>query len=289
MFMESSKKHLINFKAYVRSILPYPIILALERLRSIPDYLRWKYDLKKGYNAFLSSTQNLKGKYKNKRCIIIGNGPSLNKVNLQLLKNEYTFGLNRVYLLFEKMGFQTDFLVSINRYVIQQFHNEMSATKCKKFYHYRYRNSINSNNVTFIPQTIYGLDKFDKVDKGFISYSGSVTFLAIQLAIYFGFSQIILVGFDNNFNTKGRSDKAVTSSGDDTDHFDKNYFGQGVIWQLPNYDALDFGFKTVKNYFNKNTDKEIINCTVGGNLYYFQREKLEKILNESKYGNKEEN
>jgi len=284
--MALSKKYLINFKAKIRSILPSPVILALERIRSIPNYFCWKFDARKGYKSFLNSTKHLKNNYNNKRCVIIGNGPSLNKIDLKLLENEYTFGLNRIYLLFNKLGFQTDFLVSINRYMIEQFHDEMSSTKCKKFYHYKYRKYINSEDACFIPQTIYGLNKFDKVNNGFISYSGSVTFLAIQLAIYFGFSEIILIGFDNNFKNKGPSDKAITSKGEDSDHFHKNYFGKGVIWQLPNYDAIDFGFKIVKNYFHNTPSKTIINCTVGGNLNHFKRAELADYLKNSKFGNK---
>ena len=130
--MNSYKKLLVNLKANIRNILPISIKLFAERLRSIPNYLKWKKDKKFGKNNFINNTKDLKGKFKNKRCIIIGNGPSLNKLDLSLLKDEYTFGLNRIYLLFEKLGFETDFLVSINRFVIEQFAHEMELTKCKK-------------------------------------------------------------------------------------------------------------------------------------------------------------
>ena len=161
--------------------MPTPIILAIERIRSITIYLRWKNDKKFGKDNFLKNTNNLKGKFNNKRCVIIGNGPSLNKIDLSLLKNEYTFGLNRIYLLFEKMGFQTDFLVSINRFVIDQFHAEMTSTSSKKFFHYKYKNLINDSKASFVAQSIYGPSYFANPDKGFLSYSGSVTFLAVQL------------------------------------------------------------------------------------------------------------
>ena len=41
-------------------------------------------------------------------------------MDLSPLRNEVTFGLNRVYLMFEKLGFPTSYLVSVNRYVIEQ-------------------------------------------------------------------------------------------------------------------------------------------------------------------------
>jgi len=286
MYMDLSKKLLVNFKAFVRNSLPIPIRLLIERIRSIPPYLKWRKDKKFGRNNFINNNTDFKGKFRNKRCVIIGNGPSLNKLDLSLLKDEYTFGLNRIYLLFEKLGFQTDFLVSINRFVIEQFSDEMASTNCKKFFHYKYKNYINDTNASFVPQTIYGPSFFANPEKGFLSYSGSVSFLAIQLALYFGFSEIILVGFDNNFNNSGPSDKAITSPGSDSDHFDKNYFGKGIVWQLPNYHALKYGFKVVENYFKNDTKKNIVNCTVGGNLENFNRKELSDHLRESNFGNK---
>ena len=285
--MNSYKKLLVNLKANIRNILPISIKLFAERLRSIQNYLKWKKDKKFGKNNFINNTKDLKGKFKNKRCIIIGNGPSLNKLDLSLLKDEYTFGLNRIYLLFEKLGFETDFLVSINRFVIEQFAHEMELTKCKKFFHYKYRKYISEKDASFVAQTIYGPNFFSNPDKGFLSYTGSVSFLAIQLALYFGFSEIILVGFDNNFKNSGPSDKAITSKKNDVDHFDKNYFGKGVVWQLPNYNALEYGFKIVEKYFNNNNnEKNIINCTVGGELENFDRKDLSLHLKDSKFGNK---
>jgi hypothetical protein len=39
---------------------------------------------------------NLRNQHKGQRCFIIGNGPSLRQTNLALLKDEVTFGLNRI-------------------------------------------------------------------------------------------------------------------------------------------------------------------------------------------------
>ncbi len=33
------------------------------------------------------------------RCFIIGNGPSLQRTDLTKLKDEFTFGMNRIYLV----------------------------------------------------------------------------------------------------------------------------------------------------------------------------------------------
>ena len=286
-FMVSSNKYLVNLLALLRKYVPKILIIFIERIRVLPMYLGWLIDRKFGKKFLLKTISPLKNNFSGKRCIIIGNGPSLNKIDLQLLKNEYTFGLNRIYLLFEKIGFETTFLVSINRYVIKQFSSEMLKNDCIKFFNYKYRSYVSSKNtVNFIPPTIHSIEDFDNIEKGFLAYSGSVTFLAIQIALYLGFSEIILVGFDNKFNNQGSSDKAIKSKKNDSDHFDPNYFGKGIIWQLPNYDSLDYGFKVVENYFKINKDRFIVNCTVGGELHNFKRAELASHLKLSSFSNK---
>ena len=54
------------------------------------------------------------------RCVIIGNGPSLNRMDLSFLENEITFGLNRIHLLFEKWKFRPTYYVAVNPLVISK-------------------------------------------------------------------------------------------------------------------------------------------------------------------------
>jgi len=51
----------------------------------------------------------LKDSHKGERCFLIGNGPSLRQTDLTLLKNEFTFGFNRIFLAAEELNF-TPFL-----------------------------------------------------------------------------------------------------------------------------------------------------------------------------------
>ena len=44
--------------------------------------------------------------HRGERCFIIGGGPSLKKLDPKPLKNEYTFGVNAVFLIFDWLGFQ---------------------------------------------------------------------------------------------------------------------------------------------------------------------------------------
>lgn len=45
---------------------------------------------------------------------------------MSLLANEYTFGLNRIYLLFDELGFTSTFHVVGNPLVVQQWAHEIA-------------------------------------------------------------------------------------------------------------------------------------------------------------------
>lgn len=51
--------------------------------------------VKQKEEKYLSDNVQLKNKYKGKRCFIIGNGPSVKKMDLQKLQGEYVFTVNQ--------------------------------------------------------------------------------------------------------------------------------------------------------------------------------------------------
>lgn len=229
--------------------------------------------------SFLISEYKLmkfKNKYQDKRCFIIGNGPSLNKTNLSLLENENTFGLNRIYLLSEKLGFKTSFYVCVNKLVLQQFAKDISKLDIPKFisstgrrYFKEDRNTIflrGLSEITFSKNAIRG-----------VWHDSTVTYTAMQLAYWMGFSEIVLVGVDHNFAVKGVADKVITSKGPDRSHFSSKYFGKGVKWQLPNLEGSELAYRMAKAQFERE-GKRIVNATVGGRLDIFPREKLESFF-----------
>jgi hypothetical protein len=63
---------------------------------------------KPGYQLVLRSWRN---KYKGRPCYIIGNGPSLAKMDLSPLRNEITIGCNAIYKKFPEWGWHTNYLL----------------------------------------------------------------------------------------------------------------------------------------------------------------------------------
>ena len=84
----------------------------------------------------------LKDIHKGKRCFIIGNGPSLRHTDLQKLRGEYTFGMNRVYLAFPDWQFTTSYLVSVNSLVIEQCAADFLVQPMPVFLSWRSKNFV---------------------------------------------------------------------------------------------------------------------------------------------------
>jgi hypothetical protein len=98
----------------------------------------------------------------------------------------------------------------------------------------------------------------------------TVTYVCLQLAFYLGFKKVILIGVDHNFSTQGQANQTVVSQGDDLNHFNKEYFGKGFRWQLPDLEASERSYKLAKEAFN-NAGREIVDATVGGRLTVFPK------------------
>lgn len=223
---------------------------------------------------FARSQQDLmayKDSHKGERCFILGNGPSLNKTDLELVRNEVTFGLNRIYLLFPQVGFQTNFLVSVNDLVLQQTAKEMAALNFPKFVTWRARKWLRKDpNTIFIDSDFTGPENFSRDATGRIFEGFTVTFVALQLAFFMGFEQVILIGVDHNFTTKGKANEAVISQGDDPNHFAANYFGKGFKWQLPDLEGSERAYTLAREAYQA-AGRQVLDATVGGKLTIFPK------------------
>ena len=242
---------------------------SIRRLPELPGaYLHpWRRESIKRLKQF-------KDIYKGKRAFIIGNGPSLKQTDLIKLKNEITFGMNRIYIAFPEMGFQTSYFVSINNLVIEQFHQDILDLSMPKFLAWRSHQYFSPNlSIEKIPTflyTSYTGPKFSKDVAGRVWEGATVTTVALQLAYHMGISQVILIGVDHNFTSKGEANQTVTSQGDDPNHFTSNYFGQGVKWQLPDLDTSEIGYMMARDAYQKN-NREVLDATVGGKLNIFPK------------------
>lgn len=218
----------------------------------------------------IRNIKKLHNKHQGERCFVIGNGPSLQNTDMTKLRNEYTFGLNRIYLMFEELGFSTSYFVSINDLVIEQSAAEIQALNIPKFVSWRSRIWLKPQDDLYFLYTTYTGPKFARNATGRLWEGATVTYAALQLAYYFGFSEVILIGVDHNFATKGKPNTTITSEGDDPNHFNPKYFGKGFRWQLPDLETSEIAYKMARHAFEAD-GRNVVDATVGGKLTVFPK------------------
>lgn len=209
--------------------------------------------------------------HRGRRCFIIGNGPSLKNTDLGRLRNEITFGMNRIYLLFSDLGFGTTYFVSINDLVIEQCAQEISQLRMPKFISWHSNRHFQRfpEDLVFLYTTYTGprfsYDMTRRVWEG-----ATVTNVALQLAYFMGFDQVILIGVDHNFSDQGLANQTVVSTGDDQNHFSTNYFGKGFRWQLPDLETSELGYNIANRAFRK-AGRMVLDATASGKLTVFPK------------------
>jgi len=215
--------------------------------------------------------QELHNSHTGERCFIIGNGPSLRQTDLAKLQGEFTFGLNRIYLIFPELGFATSCLVSVNDLVLEQCAGEMKALELPKYLTWRARRWFSGDRqAVFMDTDFTGTEDFSPDASGRVFEGFTVTYVALQLAYHMGFSQAVLIGVDHTFATQGPANKAVVSQGDDPNHFSPNYFGAGFKWQLPDLEGSERAYKLAKKAY-ENNGRRILDATIGGKLTIFPK------------------
>ncbi|MEO6578318.1 MAG: hypothetical protein ABIO99_05410 [Candidatus Limnocylindria bacterium] len=202
-------------------------------------------------------------------------------MDLSVLRGECTFGLNRGYLLSDRIGVPTTFLVAVNRYVVEQFAHDLVGAPTRTFLSWRSRHWVpTDSDVTYIPRGRLFRFSRDLAGKG--AWEGAtVTFVAMQIAFHLGFHDVILIGVDHSFTSQGPANQLVTSEGGDPDHFDPDYFGAGVKWQLPDLVVSEAAYRLARHAFEAD-GRRIRDATGGGRLTVFDRASFGEITKPSR-------
>jgi len=268
-----------TFREVIKKNLPAPVVGlvrdgrdALLRASQWPSarFHPWRRESIKRLKA-------MKGIRQGERCFIIGNGPSLKVTDLSHLKNEYTIGMNRIFLGFPDMGFQTSFFLSVNDLVIEQSASDIQKLTMPKFVSWRARRWLQlSENLNFIYTTYTG-PGFSRDISGRVWEGGTVTNVALQLAYHLGFKQVILIGVDHSYSTAGKPNATVVSQGDDPNHFHPGYFGKGFRWQLPDIEAWENAYAMSRAAYEQ-VGREVIDATIGGKLQVFTKASYDSLF-----------
>lgn len=231
---------------------------------------------------------SLKNKFKGESCIIIGNGPSLNKIDMDYLKDKNTFGVNSI---FYKDRFVPKFYTVEDTHVLKDNLKKIRSLD----YEYQFFPSIykkylgkkdsyyyfNMNRGFYEPLSPnYENSRFSYDISRTIYCGQSVTIINLQIAHYLGFDTVALIGMDFDYVIPESATvvgKDIISNDDDPNHFHPEYFGKGKSWHDPKLYNVLKSYKLVKTVY-ENSNKKIINCTIGGRLEVFDRDVLSNIV-----------
>ena len=243
------------------------------RVGDIPDALAWRQ------SALASRNRELLEHYRNihreKRCVIMANGPSLAGMDLSCLQNVHTFSMNRAYLLYEQWGFTPSYFVCINELVIDQFAEDIAKLSLPKFLNYNRRQLFadtgNDDSQMYLRLGLNLNDRFSGEVTSAISSGGTVTFACLQLAYFMGFGEVLLIGLDHNFIEKGVPNTTeVRSSEKDESHCHPDYFPKGIKWQLPDLYRSELAYALARQAFEAD-GRKVLDATVGGKCDVFPK------------------
>lgn len=233
----------------------------------------------------------LKNVHKGKRCFLVGNGPSLNAKDLDLLKDEISFGCNMVYKIFEQTQWRPTYYCAIDSLYAKNISEEMADELKEVEDLFTVRTSY--TKLKTIPENmIYINNVFSenhyKVRGNVLAYcktKATVMSLMAELAFYMGFEEIYLIGVDNS-DTHGanahfyQSNTEKLIANQDVNRIRKRMLKKNVTQE----DIAEHTMSRCNSVyeelgkFAQKHDIKICNATRGGNLDVFPRRNLEDIF-----------
>lgn len=256
-----------------------------------------------GWKKYVKRNQIFRNVHKeDKRCFIIGNGPSLRLEDLEMLKNEITFACNSIYALYNKTDWRPTYYCAWD----PVFCKEMMSTE-KDFIRitegakaiftsvvgegYQFRDNEQLKNVYYTncvtkEDIMTGLPFFSTDCSKNVYASGTIAYGMLQLAAYMGFEEIYLLGMDCSFSHEVYNNGCVKNK-DVLDHMEEIEANEIEFykWNKVKYgsniradmDCIFSGYMKAEEYTSKN-GKKIYNATRGGALEIFERVDFDSLF-----------
>ncbi|MBT2642203.1 DUF115 domain-containing protein [Bacillus sp. ISL-41] len=234
------------------------------------------------YSISGKDIKKYKNLHENKRCFIIGNGPSLKSEDLDKLKNEITFAFNRIYSIFDQTEWRPTYYCSEDDKTILNSKEEINNLKLpNKFIPVNFPWDY---KIHFKDCKYYILKLGDRnsapafsndMTKG-LYWGNTVAYTAMQMAVYMGIKEIYLLGVDHNFSKMINDRGEVIIDEKVKDYFSDEYNPDKDTLYIPNVEISKRAFSAAKKYADQNNIK-IYNATRGGKLEVFERINFDEI------------
>ena len=237
----------------------------------------------------LERLSQFKNCQKGKRAFILGNGPSLNVNDLNLLKNEITFAANKIYLAFDQTDWRPTYYCMEDHLVAQQNHLKINTLKgFHKFFPVYLKESVPYFDDSYYfnlewpdwdtPQE--KVQPFSLNTQSVVHSGATVVYTMLQLAWFMGIRELYVIGMDFHFQepkeTTQEDSKVFISEGENN-HFHPDYRQAGEKWYKPNLERQIRAFTAARDTIEKSGGR-IYNATRGGKLEVFNRINLDSVL-----------
>ena len=185
-------------------------------------------------------------------------------------------GLNKIFLGFREFRFYPRYYVAINRRVIEQCASEIKNLNCIRFLRDLGEHSpLGESALTYLLRSTPEQKFHKNLLQGFFE-GYTVTFAALQIAFFMGFSEVVIVGMDHRYEYQGLPNQPSLLVGNDVNHFNSNYFS-GHVWDNPDLSNSERFYAMARDAYEAD-GRKIIDCTLNGNCRVFEKGRLEQVL-----------
>lgn len=215
-------------------------------------------------------------------CIVIGNGPSLNNVDLNLVKGHSSIAFNHSYIAWDSLGISPCFYACFDPVALEDARDDIARLiiqrKDIKFL-------LSSHAARLGIKSADNIDMHDIIDSPSVVCAnnticdlGSVAATSIPLLARKGFKRFILLGIDARYSSAvGEEKEGFVVLSEDLDHFHPDYgVGKRRI-KIPDLSQMLNGWKKL-SLAQELLSIEVLNCSPGSALDCFETLELEKAL-----------
>lgn len=257
------------------SLTPTRVAIAIaRRLGALPDVVSWRLSPRGQRNR--ARLETFRDRHRGQRCVLMANGPGLAKIDFRLLADQVTIAFNRSYVAFPSFGFTPSYFMTINDLVLEQFHADIAALPMPKVLSWRRRSLFaERDDVVFVRTLFSWEDDFRTELRDGNPTGATVTYMALQLAYFMGFREVVLVGLDHRFAHLGTPNAMAREA--DASHFVANYFPPGTRWELPDVHRMTVAYGRARRAYEA-AGRRIIDASVDGACTVFEKAPLEEVL-----------
>lgn len=227
------------------------------------------------------SLERLRGAYKDKRCFIICNGPSLRADDLTKIyeHGDLSIGMNAIAMIYDQTPWRPTFLSATDDVVFKKKNKELVKNcECeyKLYDQTRFLKSLGAKEKRLylsFDESFELLDNpqfSDEATKKLPSI-GTSAYSMIEFAVFLGCTEMYILGCDMSYAVNLNRDGTITYNDSGKDHFcnKEDYMPSSKVMPIPIWQmeiAFDYAAKYAKEHGLK-----IYNATRGGKLEAFER------------------